>query len=74
MMNSHIESASALDVEWTKSSFSGTNNNCVEIATLPSGERAVRDSKNPHGPALVFTPEEFTAFARGAANGEFTGV
>ncbi len=72
MMKPHIESASVLPLEWVKSSFSGNNGNCVEIAALPDGGRAIRDSKNPHGPALVFTTDEFTAFVRGAAAGEFT--
>ncbi|MEU6728286.1 DUF397 domain-containing protein [Nonomuraea wenchangensis] len=57
---------------WTKSSHSGSNGgNCVEIATLSGGRRGVRDSKNPTGPALVFTPGEWDAFVNGVKDGEF---
>ncbi|WP_433335201.1 DUF397 domain-containing protein [Spirillospora sp. CA-294931] len=40
---------------WRKSSHSGSGDQCVEVATLASGPLAVRDSKDPHGPALVLT-------------------
>ncbi|MFD4260873.1 DUF397 domain-containing protein [Streptomyces sp. NPDC058534] len=70
-MKPYIESASAADLEWVKSSYSGNNGNCVEVARLPDGGRAVRDSKNPGGPALVFPSSGFNAFARGTAEGAF---
>lgn len=48
---------------WRKSTHSGNNGGeCVEVATNIPGIVAVRDSKNPAGPALVFTPAEWTAF------------
>jgi hypothetical protein len=56
---------------WRKSSFSGYQGNCVEVAGLESGEVAVRNSRFPEGPALVFTPAEWTAFVNGVENGEF---
>ncbi|GHE28924.1 transcriptional regulator [Streptosporangium violaceochromogenes] len=57
---------------WIKSSYSGSNGgNCVEVATLSSGHRGVRDSKDPAGPALVFTPAEWNTFIRGIRGGEF---
>lgn len=56
---------------WVKSSRSGNNNNCVEVAELSSGGRAVRDSKDPDGPRLTFTAPEWSAFISGASNGEF---
>jgi len=57
---------------WVKSSYSGSNGgNCVEIATLSGERRAVRDSKNPAGPVLVFTPGEWAAFVGGVKDGEF---
>jgi hypothetical protein len=45
-----------------KSSYSGQENNCVEIAVTATGGRAVRDSKNPHGPHLYLSPEGWHAF------------
>jgi hypothetical protein len=41
---------------WRKSSHSGSGDQCVEVAPLASGLRAVRDSKDPAGPALVLVP------------------
>lgn len=56
--------------KWRKSTRSGTNGNCVEIAQLDTAV-AVRDSKNPTGAVLVFTPTEWDAFLGGAKDGEF---
>lgn len=57
---------------WCKSSYSTTESNqCVEVADLPDGGRAVRDSKNPTGPALTFNAGEWTAFTQGVRAGEF---
>jgi hypothetical protein len=48
-------------VSWRKSSYSGGNGgNCIQVADLP-GTVAVRDSKDPDGPALLFTPAEWGA-------------
>lgn len=56
---------------WRKSSFSNDGGNCVEVAPLKSGYIAVRDSKDPRGPVLLFTGPEFKAFTAGVKNGEF---
>jgi hypothetical protein len=57
---------------WRKSTRSGpTGGNCVEVAFLTGGEVAVRNSRQPDGPALVFTPAEWDAFIGGATDGEF---
>jgi hypothetical protein len=48
-------------VAWHKSSYSGQGGDCVEVAALP-GLAAVRDSKEPDGPALLFTAEAWAAF------------
>ena len=59
-------------VKWQKSLFSGNgNNNCVEMARLPEGEVAVRNSRDPDGPALIYTRAEVEALIRGARNGDF---
>lgn len=58
---------------WKKSSYS-TVGNCVEVTRGYIGEtptRKVRDSKDPGGPVLVFTEDEWQAFLRGARDGEF---
>ena len=50
---------------WRKSSYSNTNSGeCVEVGSSPSAGVAVRDSKDPGGPALAFTPAEWHAFTR----------
>jgi hypothetical protein len=59
------------DTTWRKSSFSGHQGNCVEVATLAAGEIAVRNSRFPTGPALVFTPAEWAMFVAGVEQGEF---
>ncbi|WP_062988370.1 DUF397 domain-containing protein [Nocardia anaemiae] len=56
---------------WFKSSWSGGGEHCVEIAHLDGGMIGVRDSKDPSGPALIFTPAEWDAFLAGANDGEF---
>lgn len=55
-----------------KSSASqGANTDCVEVAHTADGGRAIRDSKDPNGPVLFFTPTEWKAFASGVRGGEF---
>lgn len=56
--------------KWFKSTYSGGQTDCVEVAWLPGGV-GVRDSKNPTGPALVFAPVEWDAFAAKIATGGF---
>jgi uncharacterized protein DUF397 len=57
---------------WRKSTYSnGTGGECVEVAHLPSGQ-AVRDSKHPQGPVLVFTSDAWRAFVQGIESREVT--
>lgn len=58
------------NLAWCKAQQSTNNGQCVEIAST-AGKIAIRDSKDPDGPILVYTPAEFSAFLAGARNGEF---
>ncbi|WP_405161506.1 DUF397 domain-containing protein [Nocardia sp. NBC_01499] len=57
--------------KWFKSSLSQGGDACVEVAFVDGEHVGVRDSKNPTGPALVFTPGAWDAFTAGIADGEF---
>lgn len=59
------------DAKWFKSSYSGADNVCVEVAFLPPGTVGVRDSKNPAGGALDFTSSAWSAFTAAVAAGRF---
>jgi Domain of unknown function (DUF397) len=66
------QSADELHLIWHKSSRSGAQGgNCVEVAKLPDGGMAVRDSKNPNAQMLTFTAAEWRAFVGGVKDGEF---
>ncbi|MEV0616131.1 DUF397 domain-containing protein [Nonomuraea sp. NPDC050404] len=54
-----------------KSSYSYGNSNCVEVEPRPDGGVTVRDSKDPSGPVLEFTSQEWEAFLAGVKNDEF---
>ncbi|MGC5010665.1 DUF397 domain-containing protein [Streptosporangium sp. DT93] len=55
---------------WQKSSRSSDNGGqCVEVAANLPGVVAVRDSKDPHGPNLTFTPAEWRVFVGGVKAG-----
>jgi Domain of unknown function (DUF397) len=50
---------------WQKSTYSNNGGACVELARNLPGIVAVRDSKDPDGPKLIFTTAEWRAFVRG---------
>ncbi|MGW0356048.1 DUF397 domain-containing protein [Nocardia nova] len=56
--------------KWFKSSRSGASKECVEVAFLDDAV-GVRDSKNPTGPALLFTPSEWSSFTTSVQRGRF---
>lgn len=55
--------------KWRKSSHSNPSGNCVEIAGLPGQRVAVRDSRRPDGPALLFSQAAWEAFLRSLREG-----
>ncbi|GAA3081252.1 DUF397 domain-containing protein [Streptosporangium carneum] len=57
---------------WRKSSYSGNGGaDCVEVADNLPRVVAVRDSKDPHGPALMFSLAGWRGFVDGVRGGEF---
>jgi hypothetical protein len=64
--------ATALNgVTWHKSRCSSPQGECVELARLATGAVAVRNSRHPDGPALVYTRAEVEAFIQGVRDGDF---
>lgn len=57
------------DIAWFKSSYSGSQGDCVEVGFLESGLTGIRDSKDSAGPALLFSPSEWDAFVDSAMAG-----
>ncbi|MGK5630308.1 DUF397 domain-containing protein [Streptomyces sp. URMC 123] len=57
---------------WRKSSHSGgSGGECIEVAEGDLGTVPVRDSKDPHGPALLFRADAWSAFVTAVKNGQF---
>lgn len=57
---------------FVKSSLSGNSDNCVEVASVKGGGRAVRDSKDQAGPVLIFAPAAWEAFIAGVKDGQLS--
>jgi Domain of unknown function (DUF397) len=68
-----LSEAELSQLAWLKAQSSSAGGQCVEVAATV-GKVAIRDSKDPYGPILVYTPTEFRAFLEGARNGEFDGL
>jgi hypothetical protein len=62
------------EATWQKSRLSNPSGNCVEVARLTGGGFGVRNSRDPHGPALVYTRDEMAAFILGAKDGDFDNL
>ena len=58
------------DMSWRKSHVSNPNGNCVEMAELPDRQVAVRNSRHPDGPVLIYTRDEIAALILGARDGD----
>lgn len=71
-----MTSASELPVQWRKSTYSGNADagDCIELGLGLAGAAPVRDSKNPTGPALMFTPQAWSAFVSAVRTGELPTV
>ncbi|MEV0025181.1 DUF397 domain-containing protein [Streptomyces atroolivaceus] len=69
-----VPANSLTGVEWRKSHHSNPSGNCVEMALLPGGAVAVRNSRYPEGPALVYTADEVRAFLAGVRDGDFDSM
>jgi hypothetical protein len=62
-------------IAWRKSSYSdGGGGQCIEMADNLPDVIPVRDSKDPHGPALTFSRDAWTSFVGAVARGEFPGA
>lgn len=67
-----ISASSLPDAIWRKSSHSGSNGgDCLEVAANLPGTIPVRDSKDPHGPALVFGTSAWSSFVVALRGGGF---
>ncbi|MGV2383850.1 MAG UNVERIFIED_CONTAM: DUF397 domain-containing protein [Thermobifida fusca] len=69
-----IAAAELGDVTWQKSRRSNSIGNCVEMARLADGSIAVRNSRFPDGPALIYTQAEINALILGIKDGDFDNL
>jgi hypothetical protein len=70
---SNRQISSGVTSVWKKSSYSGAHGDCVEVRSPGEHAVAVRDSKDPLGPALAFTPQAWSAFLDVVVTGALAG-
>ncbi len=73
-MPAAVLSAQLRQVRWQKSHYSNSQGTCVEMALLPGGDIAVRNSRDPNGPTLIYTKAEIQALLQGAKDGDFDNL
>ncbi|HZN73299.1 MAG TPA: DUF397 domain-containing protein [Micromonosporaceae bacterium] len=67
-----IPTAELPAIAWQRSRRSNASGSCVEVAELPDGAGiAIRNSRDPGGPVLIYTAEEISAFVLGVRDGDF---
>jgi Domain of unknown function (DUF397) len=66
-----MSAADVVGSPWRKSSYSNSQGNCVEVSAQADGGVAMRNSRDPKGPALLYTQAEITALIQGVKDGEF---
>ncbi|MFE1442146.1 DUF397 domain-containing protein [Streptomyces sp. NPDC058739] len=72
-MTEHTIPSAAISSGWRKSSYSGTEaNSCLEVLDGYHSGIPVRDSKHPHGPALVFSPADWASFVAAVKDSAFS--
>jgi len=71
-MRTEVAGVDLTRVKWRKSTRSQANGACVEVGEGIPGVVPVRDSKDPHGPALVFSAEEWTSFIASIKQGDLS--
>lgn len=66
-----MSSARLGKLSWSKSRRSNPSGNCVELAVLANGQVAMRNSRHPAGPVLIYGKQDISAFVRSVKEGEF---
>jgi hypothetical protein len=71
VVDNGIPADQLVSARWRKSQASNPSGSCVQVAELADGAIAMRNSRHPSGPALIYTRAEIAAFLAGVKNGEF---